>query len=157
MATIDNVVDYIIIKATEAGVALNVLKLQKLTYYCQSWNLAFDMGPLFEGKFQAWVHGPVSRALYDRFKDEKSLYSMVTRDDASDGFTMDSLSATERELIDAVLNAYGGFTGDQLENLTHQEDPWVNARGTCSPTERCENEIDENVMKTFYADRLKKQ
>jgi uncharacterized phage-associated protein len=38
-------------------------KLQKLCYYAQAWNLALHNSELFEDRFEAWVHGPVSPVL----------------------------------------------------------------------------------------------
>ena len=151
---IDDVCDYIIARCAEAGVGLNLLKLQKLLYYVQAWHLAFFGTPLFGGKFQAWVHGPVNREVYDRFKDEKSLYSAVTVDDVREGFDGSTLSDEARRHINKILNTYGAFTGDQLEEMTHSEDPWIRARDGYRPTQRCEVLIDENVMSDYYRARL---
>lgn len=155
MATLNDVADFVIAKTSEAGVQLNLLKLQKLVYYCQAWNLAFGRGPLFEGKFQAWVHGPVSRELYDRFAATKFLYSDVTTADIRKDFDSTKLGADERQLIDAILQTYAKFSGDQLEEMTHQETPWLEARGTFQPHERCESIISEETMTAFYGERLK--
>ncbi len=74
-------------RLTEDGTYLNVLKLHKLLYYCQAWSLAFGRGPLFpQNSFQAWVHGPVSRAIYDRFVQTKAMYSPVGLADVRQGF-----------------------------------------------------------------------
>ena len=59
--TIIDVANYILDKMGE----LTTMKLQKLTYYCQAWSLAWDEKPLFEDDFEAWANGPVSRKLYD--------------------------------------------------------------------------------------------
>ncbi len=155
MATIDDTCDYIISKTEQDG--LSLLKLQKLLYYCQAWFLAFGKGPLFDGKFQAWVHGPVSRHVYDRFKDSKYLYSSVSTDNINPGFSYDNLKAGEKAHIDAVLGVYASFTGDQLEEMAHREVPWITARGGIPLHERCEREIDENVMEDYYKARLKQQ
>ncbi|MDH3997497.1 MAG: DUF4065 domain-containing protein [Desulfuromonadales bacterium] len=154
MATINDACDYIISKTAEDGLGLSVLKLQKLLYYSQAWYLAFDNGPLFDGKFQAWVHGPVSREIFDRFKDQKFLYSAVTQDDISPDFSFDKLTNDERIHIDKVLTVYGEFTGDQLEAITHQEAPWIAARAGLPHHMRCENDLDEDLMTSFYKDRL---
>lgn len=153
MATIDDVCDYIISKTDQDG--LSILKLQKLLYYCQAWFLAFGRGRLFDGKFQAWVHGPVNRQIYDRFKDSKLLYSSVSAENINPGFSYDKLTTDERAQIDAILGVYAGFTGDQLESMAHQEEPWVSARGGIPLHERCENEIDEKIMEDYYKARLK--
>lgn len=154
MATLNDVADFVIAKTSEAGVGLNLLKLQKLVYYCQAWSLAFGRGVLFDGKFQAWVHGPVSRELYDRFAATKYLYSDVFTTDMKADFDSTRLSEEERQLIDAVLEVYAKFGGDQLEEMTHQELPWIQARGGLQPHERCEAEIDEAAMQSHYAARL---
>ncbi|MGH7271172.1 MAG: Panacea domain-containing protein [Polyangiaceae bacterium] len=96
MATLDDVCDYVITKASEARMPLNLLKLQKLVYYCQAWHLANEGHPLFDGKFQAWVHGPVSRRLYDRFRNSKNLYSMMDLGDRRAGFDGRELTEDER-------------------------------------------------------------
>ena len=43
-------------------------KLQKLCYYAQAWCYALKDYRLENTDFQAWVHGPVSPALWERFK-----------------------------------------------------------------------------------------
>ena len=43
-------------------------KLQKLCYYAQAWCYALKGYRLEDTDFQAWVHGPVSPALWERFK-----------------------------------------------------------------------------------------
>lgn len=152
MTTIDDVSDYIISKVAQDG--LSFLKLQKLLYYCQAWYLAFDKGQLFQGRFQAWVHGPVNREIYDCYKDKKALYSSVTFGDIKPDFSYDKISPERRAHIDAILSVYCKFTGDQLEAMTHDEAPWIVARGGIPLHARCENEIDERLMGKFYKARL---
>lgn len=72
---INDVADYVILRLNqdeENNLLIN-LKLQKLLYYIQAWSLAIRGRIFFEGEFQAWVHGPVSPTLYNRFKTNKSL------------------------------------------------------------------------------------
>lgn len=156
MLSINDACDYIIVKTVGGGASLNLLKLQKLLYYCQAWSLAFRSERLFDGHFQAWVHGPVNRNIYDRYNDTKSLYSPVFQRDIDPSFSIEDISEDDKNLIDSVLNAYAGYTGDQLEAMTHQEDPWKEARGGCLPHERCETAIDESVMEKYYAARIQK-
>ena len=70
MITINEVCDYIIFRLKSEGKgSLNHLKLQKLLYYVQAWHLAFygETFSLMEN-FKAWIHGPVNRTIYNRFK-----------------------------------------------------------------------------------------
>ncbi len=152
-ADINDVADYIISKMDEAS-WLNVLKLQKLLYYVQAWTLAIENVRCFDGEFQAWVHGPVNREIYDRFKDEKSMYSRVRARDMRKGFDPEEMDLDVRTNINSVLEVYGDFSDDQLEEMTHREQPWIDAREGCSPRERCTNDIDEITMRNYYAARL---
>lgn len=151
---INDVVDYVIVKLNESGKPLNLLKLQKLIYYIQAWSLALKKEPLFQGKFQAWVHGPVNRQIFDRFKETHSLYSSVDIHDVQKTFDMSSMDNENINHINAVLEAYGDFAGYQLEELTHREEPWIAARGDISTSERCETELDEALMGEYYSKRV---
>jgi len=149
-----DVSDYIAVKLNEGGAYLNVLKLHKLLYYVQSWGLAFGEGEVFEGKFQAWVHGPVNREVYDRYCSTKSMYSTVGIDDIRTDFDPNNLPEKKRAVIDSVLEVYADYTGDQLEEMTHREDPWINARSGLSPAARSARFISEEDMERFYKARL---
>ncbi|ABQ03955.1 Panacea domain-containing protein [Flavobacterium johnsoniae] len=155
MITIHQACDYIIfrLKSEESG-SLNHLKLQKLLYYVQSWHLAFYGTRFFDGKFQAWIHGPVNRAIYDRFKDTKYMYSTIDLDDLSDTEITTKLPLEVKEHIDVVLETYAGFSDTDLESKTHQEEPWINARKGFKPSERCEVELDEKIMESYFKSRL---
>jgi uncharacterized phage-associated protein len=152
--TVDDIADYFIVRCVTGGVPLNVLKLQKLAYYAQAWHLAFYDERLFDDEFQAWVHGPVCRALYDRFRDTKSLYSPVFEADVRRGFDPDRLPTTVRAHLEEILEAYAHFSGAQLESLTHSEAPWEQARNGYGPAERCSNVIGDRAMQDFYKQRL---
>src|SRR5688572_6613441 len=85
----------------ERGGAMSHLKLQKILYYIQALHLAYFDEPIIEDDFQAWLHGPVSRKIYDQIKGHSKLYSEV-------GYIK-----TEREDPSQVLPHM--ITGDQLE------------------------------------------
>ena len=152
---INDACDYIITKVAEGSNSVNNIKLQKLLYYVQAWYLAFHGRPLYaeNENFEAWIHGPVSRDIFDRFTN-KSLYSSIGYEDIREEFDMESLDKEEREHIDTILETYAQFSGTQLENMTHDEEPWIKAREGYSPSERCTNTIDNESMKTYYGSRL---
>jgi uncharacterized phage-associated protein len=154
MITINDCADFIIVKTTADGHGLNLLKLQKLCFYAQAWHLAIENDQLFDGRFEAWVHGPVNRALYKRFRDTHSLYASVTEKDLSANFRDRDFPDAASNHIEMVLETYAGLSGTQLEELTHREEPWLRARGGLPPNARCEAEIDEGLMKTYYRARL---
>ncbi|MFC0179953.1 Panacea domain-containing protein [Thorsellia kenyensis] len=146
--------DYVIFKIDNAGESLSNLKLQKLLYYIQAWHLVFEKRPMFSSNFQAWVHGPVSKEIFDRFKDEKSLYSDITINDIRPEFNLASLKEEDIDHINNVLGSYAKFSGVQLEEMSHKEQPWINARKGVNPMARSENIIDNDEMMKYYSARL---
>jgi len=142
MATIYDVAAYIVESVGE----MSAMKLQKLMFYSQAWNLVWEEEPLFSDDFEAWANGPVLPTLYDRhrgmFKVEKSLFK--------DGSSL-NLSIEQKENIDKVLSFYGEKTAQWLSNLTHQEDPWLNARGD-SPVGTSSNAaIPQSAIHEYYS------
>lgn len=126
-------------------------KLQKLCYYAQAWHLALYDEPLFDGEFQAWIHGPVSPELYKEYS--YAGWKPITRDDVDNVKSVDS---SKYDFINIIYNTFGGYTGDELETMTHMEEPWQNARIGLQEYEPSQNIIDENDMKSFYR-RLREQ
>lgn len=57
------------------------------------------------------------------------------------------------DFINYILENYAGFTGVELENMTHRERPWQEARQGIDPTERCTNCISEDSMRAYYGKR----
>jgi uncharacterized phage-associated protein len=139
--------DYIITKMEGAGTTLSVLKLLKLLYFSQQWHLTFYGDLLFEGRFQAWDQGPVSREIYDRFVGCRSLYSEVSAADVSRDFAVASLACEKRSHLDHVLDAYAKCKDSALDEMIRYDEPWLEARRGFA--ERCENEINEDHMRRF--------
>lgn len=105
----------------ESGDNISNLKLQKLLYYAQGFHAALHGGePLYPESIEAWDHGPVVPPIYQDYKD----YRFRAIDPPVD-FDADDYPPDERELLDAVLNAYGQFSAPGLEKLTHEEAPWA--------------------------------
>jgi uncharacterized phage-associated protein len=155
MATIFQISDYIIFRSkTEGNSDLSALKHQKLLYYTQAWYLAFNGVPIFEEDFQAWIHGPVNREIYEMYKENKYLYSEMNLDDIKDPNVTESLTDDIKMHIDTILESYAKFSATQLEIMTHQEDPWIEARKGFAPNQRCENVIKNETMQKYYAARL---
>ena len=121
-------------------------KVQKLCYYAQAWYCAlYDGSPLFSDEIQAWVHGPVIPSLYPVYADYK--WSAIPKAD----FDASTLDEKVTDVLDAVYNTYGELSGDQLESLTHSEDPWIEARGALKPWELSTTPISCASMRRYYA------
>jgi uncharacterized phage-associated protein len=128
--------------------AMTHKKLQKLCYYAQAWYCTlYDGSPLFADEIQAWVHGPVVASLYPVYADYR--WNEIPQQDFDDSVFSDE----ELGVLEAVYETYGGFTGAQLESLTHSEDPWKEARGGCKPWESCYAPISLESMRKYYAEQ----
>lgn len=157
MNTIDDIADYVIryANADDENISLSNLKLQKLLYYIQAWSYGINARPIFNGAFQAWVHGPANVDIFHRFKDKgKTLYSEITMKDIIN--TNPAIDTPEnQEVVDLVLDNYLKYSGADLERISHSEKPWRDARGNCGTWDRCETEITPDSMIQFYGDRWK--
>ena len=119
-------------------------KLQKLCYYAQAWCYALKGERLIKSDFQAWIHGPVSPALYDRFKQFG--YDTIK----ISGIYRCNIEKNDIDLLEDVWKTYGDKTGNALEALTHRELPWIEARRGYAENERCTVVISPETMKTYY-------
>lgn len=103
------------------------LMLQKLLYFIQGIYSALYGSPIFEEDCRAWIHGPVYPEVYKLFRDFK--YNPI--DDARFALLKgreDILAEDEKHVIDLVVNTFGIYSGKVLKKITHNEDPWKDAR-----------------------------
>lgn len=120
-------------------------KLQKLCYYAQAWFYTLKDFRLTDAIFEAWVHGPVSPVLYDKFKSFGYHKIKLV------GVYTPHIEEDDLELLESVWETYGDHTGNALEALTHSEQPWIEARKGYLPTESCNVPISVESMKKYYA------
>ncbi|WP_339145462.1 MULTISPECIES: type II toxin-antitoxin system antitoxin SocA domain-containing protein [unclassified Sutcliffiella] len=127
----------------ESGASITHLKLQKLMYYAQAWTKVLLGKKLFDSRIEAWMHGPVVTEVYHRYKSH-SYHELPIPDEAPD------LDTNVEFVLSEILRVYGKYDAKYLEELTHQEDPWIEARNGLPLEARCENEIPLEKMEEFY-------
>lgn len=134
------------------------LKLQKLLFYCDAYHLAYFDTELVSDKFEAWVHGPVCRRVYDSFKDKSVLYADIyyhyTKGDIDADAEFQKLTTDQQSLLTDVLTTLSIWTGLELERATHSESPWINARKGYGEADKCSVEISKSETKMFYKKEL---
>jgi uncharacterized phage-associated protein len=146
MASVHDVAAYILARHG----AMSTMKLQKLCYYSQAWSLVWDQEPLFAERIEAWANGPVAPALYHYHAGRYEVDVWPWGDS-------NQLTADQRETADAVIGAYGKLTARQLSEMTHEERPWNEARGTLPPTVRSNAEITQESMADFYSSLVNRE
>lgn len=142
MAEMFSVATYIV----ESLGKMTAMKLQKLMYYAQAWHLVWDEEPLFQEDFEAWANGPVIPKLYAAHRGKFT----VTASDF-EGQASGTLTPSERGTVDAVIKFYGDKSAQWLSDLTHQESPWLDARGEAPDGTRCDTEISKSSMHEYYS------
>ncbi len=128
--------------------SMNHRKLQKLCYYVQAFYLAITGEPLMNTEFQAWAHGPVSPQLYYYYKSwgYLKIIQIVNED------YITKIPQQIRNFINSVYKMYENYSADDLEALTHSEEPWIKARESAGakPGEACTKVITNDSMKIYY-------
>lgn len=153
---INDIADYIIINQTvnDKNNYLSNLKLQKLLYYIQAWSYGINQKPLFDGDFEAWIHGPVNREIYNRFASTKNIYSEIEMNDCINKDV--KIDNDDAEFIDWILKNYAKFSGFELEKLSCSEIPWIKTRDMLDPYERCDKVISPDFIQEYYGEKWEK-
>lgn len=124
---------------------LTEIQIQKLTYYSYVWSMVLNNTKLFDEKPQAWIHGPVFRTLYD---------SMKTRDFFNTEGYENKFDDETNYFLEMIYRLYGKYSGNQLEMMTHIEEPWKNARKGIDANERSTQELSDEDIKRYYGNLL---
>ena len=131
--------------------SMTLKRLQKLCYYAQAWYYTLKGKKLMDTDFEAWVHGPVSRDLWNKYRFVYEQYRYMEDIESTSLSDEDDITDPDDiELLELVWNTYGDLTGNALEALTHTEVPWINARAGAAPSEPCSNIISLESMKEYY-------
>lgn len=118
-------------------------KLLKLCYYAQAWHYAFHKRGLFKEDIEAWVHGPVIVEVYNKYREYR--WNKIPKLDKALEFSKE----IEQFLLE-IYETYQEFDGDQLEDLTHSEKPWIEAREGLEEWEPSHNIIKPETMQSYY-------
>lgn len=144
--TIDTISDYFLSKK-----GLTPKKLQKLVYYAYAWFIALNNQSaddiqyvLFDEEPEAWVHGPVFPSLYVKYKGY--YWQEIKKNYKPINIKNEDLI----KFLDTIWNTFGKFSADELEYMTHQEEPWKNARIGVSPIEPSCNKISKKDIFIYY-------
>lgn len=137
------IADYLIGECRDRGELLTNLKLQKLLFYADAWNLALRDEPLFAEEFKAWVHGPVLLSQYHRFKDYR--WQPI-----SEAIEKPKIDPAVSSFLDEIIDVFGCESAVALELMTHRELPWLEARGDIPATEPSTATISKETTKRFY-------
>ncbi|MEA1884476.1 MAG: DUF4065 domain-containing protein, partial [Thermotogota bacterium] len=100
--------------------------------------------PLFQEKIEAWANGPVVRDLFYFHRGQFSISSIPIGNP-------DLLNDVQKETVDAVLEFYGNKSAQWLIDLSHQEEPWQEARRGISPNAASHRIIRIDSIAEYYS------
>lgn len=136
--------------ARQGGQPLTNMQLQKLVYIAHGYSLALLERPLFFHNVHAWQWGPVIPKLYKplrKYGAEEVTEAIPTTDEAVPA------DSEEMDVIRAVWETYGHFTGSKLSGMTHREgSPWSKT-WTAEPYEIISNESIGEYYRTLLDER----
>ena len=161
------VANFLLELAQTKGVGdITPMKLQKLVYYANGWNLGATDEPLIHEQVEAWRYGPVIETIYCAAKQYgnqpitaplRNNTAVAFGDSDCPELTKSDKDAV-RPLLNWILEQYGDLTGIQLSNLTHrEEEPWYKIyqqRHGGSPPHG--TDIDTGVIRDYFAAEVSK-
>jgi len=127
-------------------VEITPLALQKLLYFAQGFQKAFHSEFMFEEDCEAWSHGPVYRRIYEKYRNYGHL--PIEEDHQS---RCNKLSIEEKETLKAVAEFFGCYSGKVLERMTHEEEPWRNARRNTDEGAPSSEVIKKESMTRYFS------
>lgn len=131
--------------------AMTQKKIQKLVYYAYVWYIVDNndtnniSNVLFNEKPQAWVHGPVFPSLYEEYRNfgRENIPKL-------DSITI-KLNENIKKFLDEIWGIFGRYDGDELEILTHKEEPWIKARRGIAATAPSNEKITDTDIYNYYS------
>ncbi len=119
------------------------LKLQKLLYLSQGFSFAFNDKELFYEEMEAWVHGPVVPSVYHTFRS----FSFNPIDV---NFQLIDFDPQTLDILNYVKNNFSKYDSKFLEEMTHNQEPWILARVGLDPDERSDKTISKSSIANYF-------
>ena len=123
------------------------LKLQKLLYLAQGYSYAFYDRPLFHDELEGWVHGPVVRKIYDMFKEYQ--YNSIDIN-----YEVEELDDDAKDVLNYVLDNFSKYDAKYLEELSHNQEPWILSRNGIDPDERSDKTISKESIANYFVNEI---
>jgi uncharacterized phage-associated protein len=139
---IDLAIEYLLSQCED----ITPLALQKALYYIQGFYYAFYKTFLFSEECEAWVHGPVYRDIYFRYRDYQ--FDPI---EGNDEFDVTVFSSSEKAILDSVIKNVCCYSGKVLEKFTHSEAPWLATRGELPETVASDRTILKKQIGDYFS------
>ena len=112
--------NYLVYLMSGAVDDLSNMKLNKILYFAQGQCLLQTGNVLFDDTIEAWEHGPVVQAVYNKYK--------IYNDSAITDYDLEQAKKMPEDISELLLKVsreYGRYTASALRNRTHlPNSPW---------------------------------
>lgn len=119
---------------------MDEMKMHKLMYFSQRESLMKFGELLFEEDFYGWKYGPVLVSVRNEYHKKQPYEDFKY-----------NLKPEVKQLLDDVMNRYGGMSSWKLSSLSHDEFSWKNARKGLSPKDNGSTKLELSAMKVDAA------
>ena len=122
MYSVQLVAKHIIKYCNDNNYPVSNLKLQKILYFVQAEFLVSTGEACFPESIEAWDFGPVVPEVYHRYKIYGSSNVPYIRTGV-----IGRIAKSDCEMIEEMVDWCSNYTASQLVDITHHQDPWINA------------------------------
>lgn len=147
MAHVFDVANFFINNAIEKNEKMTNLRLNKLLYFAQVWNILETGEPLYTDTIEAWTLGPVVNVVYQKLKgyEDQQITEPIEHQSES------SFSPEQIALLFDVDYRYGQFATRRLVDLTHVKgSPWDRAYSSLESDFHITPNLIEECYRTAY-------
>lgn len=136
-----------------SGREITNLLLQKVLYYVKAISELFDGESIILEPCEAWKFGPVFPVVYEKYRNYGKQEIEIN---LSKEYVNNLLSEKEKEITDYVLSIFGIYNAWFLKDLTHAEEPWIEARIGLAEDDASRNRMDDKIISEYFTKMNKK-
>ena len=136
-----------------SGREITNLLLQKVLYYVKAISELFDGESIILEPCEAWKFGPVFPVVYEKYRNYGKQEIEIN---LSKEYVNNLLSEKEKEITDYVLSTFGIYNAWFLKDLTHAEEPWIEARIGLAEDDASRNRMDDKIISEYFTKMNKK-
>ena len=136
-----------------SGREITNLLLQKVLYYVKAISELFDGESIILEPCEAWKFGPVFPVVYEKYRNYGKQEIEIN---LSKEYVNNLLSEKEKEITDYVLSTFGIYNAWFLKDVTHAEEPWIEARIGLAEDDASRNRMDDKIISEYFTKMNKK-
>lgn len=130
------------------------MKLQKLVFFANGWQLAVTRKPLVDERSQVWRYGPIFRSLYSRLTGRgnnpiKLPVTIGPFDTVAESIPNNNSDVSN--LINWIWDKYGSISAERLSGMTHEPGtPWYTIAKKHNFSVPAHMEIDDDLVEEYF-------